>query len=88
MSESTKRAQGRPASEESRAALLDAAYWRLIEHGYDALTVDSIAKPRQPASRRSIAAAQKGGVGHRGAGAEDVVRIFLREHRTGIELHA
>ncbi len=31
MGESEKRAPGRPPSEESRAALLDAAYWRLIE---------------------------------------------------------
>jgi AcrR family transcriptional regulator len=44
MSEPEKRPPGRPPSEEARAALLDAAWWRLIEDGYGALTVDAIAK--------------------------------------------
>ncbi len=39
-----KRAPGRPLSEEAHAALLDAAWWRLLEGGYAALTVDGIAK--------------------------------------------
>ena len=38
------RPPGRPPSPEARAALLDAAWWRLIEDGYSALTVDAIAK--------------------------------------------
>ncbi len=44
MSESGRRAAGRPRSEESGAALLDAAYWRLLDEGYDALTVCAIAR--------------------------------------------
>jgi AcrR family transcriptional regulator len=44
MSESAKRAAGRPRSDESEAALLDAAYWRILDEGYGALTVDAIAK--------------------------------------------
>ncbi len=44
MSETPKRAAGRPRSEDSEAALLDAAYWRMLDLGYDALTVDAIAK--------------------------------------------
>ena len=35
---------GRPRSAASRAALLDAAYWRMLEVGYSALTVDAVAK--------------------------------------------
>ena len=44
VSESQKRPAGRPRSEESEAALRDAAYWRILDQGYDALTVDAIAK--------------------------------------------
>jgi len=44
MSETARRAMGRPRSAESEAALLDAAYWRMLDLGYDALTVDAIAK--------------------------------------------
>ena len=44
MGELGKRAPGRPLSAESGAALLDAAYWRLIDAGYEALTVDAIAR--------------------------------------------
>jgi AcrR family transcriptional regulator len=44
MSKTPRRAAGRPRSEDSVAALLDAAYWRMLDLGYDALTVDAIAK--------------------------------------------
>ena len=44
MADTKKRQPGRPPSEDARAALLDAAWWRLIEDGYAALTVDAIAK--------------------------------------------
>jgi AcrR family transcriptional regulator len=44
MSDSHHRGVGRPRSEASRAALLDAAYWRMLEVGYSALTVDAVAK--------------------------------------------
>ncbi len=44
MSESGRRPIGRPFSEASKAALLDAAYWRVLNEGYGALTVDAIAK--------------------------------------------
>ena len=44
MSGTGRRAAGRPRSAESEAALLDAAYWRMLDLGYDALTVDAIAK--------------------------------------------
>lgn len=37
------RAAGRPRSAESQAALLDAAYWRMLDLGYQALTVVAIA---------------------------------------------
>jgi AcrR family transcriptional regulator len=44
MVESARRPPGRPLSAESGAALLDAAYWRLLDEGYEALTVGAIAK--------------------------------------------
>ena len=44
MSGTGRRAAGRPRRAESEAALLDAAYWRMLDLGYDALTVDAIAK--------------------------------------------
>jgi AcrR family transcriptional regulator len=44
MGETGRRAMGRPRSAESEAALLDAAYWRMLDLGYEALTVDAIAK--------------------------------------------
>lgn len=44
MTELPHRGVGRPRSEASRAALLDAAYWRLLEGGYGDLTVDAVAK--------------------------------------------
>ena len=37
------RAPGRPRSEVSRAALIDAAYWQVIERGYGATTAEAIA---------------------------------------------
>src|ERR1700734_1652807 len=43
MSESPPRPPGRPRSEASRAALLDAAYWQVVERGYAAVTADAIA---------------------------------------------
>src|SRR5271170_430231 len=43
MSESTPRPPGRPRSEASRAALLDAAYWQVVERGYPAVSADAIA---------------------------------------------
>jgi AcrR family transcriptional regulator len=39
-----RRAPGRPRSEASREAILDAAYWRTIERGYAAVTAESIAR--------------------------------------------
>lgn len=39
-----KRAPGRPRSEASREAILDAAYWQTTERGYAAVTAESIAK--------------------------------------------
>ena len=44
MSATARRAAARPRSAESEAALLDAAYWRMVDLGYEALTVDAIAK--------------------------------------------
>jgi AcrR family transcriptional regulator len=44
MNEPIPRAPGRPRSEASREAILDAAYWQTIERGYAAVTPDSIAK--------------------------------------------
>ena len=44
MSETARRAAGRPRSAESEAALLDAAYWRMLDLGYESLTVDAIAR--------------------------------------------
>ena len=44
MPDSAKRPPGRPPSEESHAALLDAAWWRLLESGYAEVTVGAIAK--------------------------------------------
>jgi AcrR family transcriptional regulator len=43
MSESTPRPPGRPRSEASRAALLDAAYWQVVERGYASVTAEAIA---------------------------------------------
>ena len=44
MIDGTKRAPGRPRSEASREAILDAAYWQTMERGYAAVTAESIAK--------------------------------------------
>ncbi len=44
MNESPPRPPGRPRSEASRAALLDAAYWLVVRRGYDAVTAAAIAK--------------------------------------------
>jgi len=44
MNEAVSRPPGRPRSEASREAILDAAYWQTIERGYSAVTPDSIAK--------------------------------------------
>ncbi|MFZ1965371.1 MAG: TetR/AcrR family transcriptional regulator [Roseiarcus sp.] len=44
MSESPPRPPGRPRSEASRAALLDAAYWQALQRGYAAVTAEEIAK--------------------------------------------
>lgn len=44
MPEPESRPPGRPRSEASQAALLDAAYWRTIELGYAQATADAIAK--------------------------------------------
>ena len=38
-----KRRPGRPRSEVSRAAILDVAYWQVMERGYANVTADSIA---------------------------------------------
>src|SRR5471032_1587358 len=43
MSEAKKRAPGRPRSEASREAILDAAYWQTVERGYSHVTAESIA---------------------------------------------
>jgi AcrR family transcriptional regulator len=43
METSANRAQGRPRSQASRSAILDAAYWQVTERGYGAVTADSIA---------------------------------------------
>jgi AcrR family transcriptional regulator len=44
MEDASKRAPGRPRSEASRGAILDAAYWQTMERGYAAVTAESIAK--------------------------------------------
>jgi AcrR family transcriptional regulator len=44
VSDSPSRPAGRPRSEASRAALLDAAYWQVMQHGYGAATAEAIAK--------------------------------------------
>ncbi len=44
MSESPPRPPGRPRSEASRAALLDAAYWQVAQRGYAEVTAEAIAK--------------------------------------------
>ncbi len=44
MSESPPRPPGRPRSEASRAALLDAAYWLVVRRGYARVTAAAIAK--------------------------------------------
>jgi AcrR family transcriptional regulator len=44
MTESPKRQPGRPRSEASRAAILDAAYWQVVERGYANVTAEAIAK--------------------------------------------
>jgi AcrR family transcriptional regulator len=38
------RSPGRPRSEASRSAILDAAYWQVMQRGYGAVTAESIAK--------------------------------------------
>jgi AcrR family transcriptional regulator len=44
MENAEKRPPGRPRSEVSRSAILDAAYWQVMERRYDQVTADSIAK--------------------------------------------
>ena len=44
MTESPPRRPGRPRSEASRAALLDAAYWQVLERGYGGATAEAIAR--------------------------------------------
>ncbi len=44
MSESPPRPPGRPRSEASRAALLDAAYWLVLRRGYAGVTAEAIAR--------------------------------------------
>ena len=44
MNDSPKRPPGRPRSDLSREALLDAAYWQVIERGYAEATAEAIAK--------------------------------------------
>ena len=44
MENAAKRAPGRPRSEASREAILDAAYWQTMERGYAAVTAESIAE--------------------------------------------
>jgi len=44
MSESPPRPPGRPRSEASRAALLDAAYWLVLRRGYPGVTAAAIAR--------------------------------------------
>jgi AcrR family transcriptional regulator len=44
MDESPQRPPGRPRSEVSRAALLDAAYWQVVSRGYAEVTAEVIAK--------------------------------------------
>ena len=44
MSEPISRPAGRPRSDASRAALLDAAYWQTIDRGYAATSAETIAR--------------------------------------------
>lgn len=44
MNESRSRPPGRPRSEASRAAILDAAYWQVLQRGYGAVTAEAIAR--------------------------------------------
>jgi len=44
MEEKKKQAPGRPRSDASREAILDAAYWQTKERGYPAVTAGSIAR--------------------------------------------
>jgi AcrR family transcriptional regulator len=44
MSDPPSRPAGRPRSDASRAALLDAAYWQTIDRGYAATSAETIAK--------------------------------------------
>ena len=44
MIDAIKRAPGRPRSDASREAILDAAYWQTMERGYASVTAESIAK--------------------------------------------
>lgn len=44
MTESRSRPPGRPRSETSRAAILDAAYWQVLQRGYGAVTAEAIAR--------------------------------------------
>ena len=50
MSEAKKRAPGRPRSEASREAILDAAYWQTMERGYSLVTAESIARAAEQAA--------------------------------------
>jgi len=44
MSDASNRLPGRPRSDASREAILDAAYWQVLERGYGAVTAQAIAK--------------------------------------------
>lgn len=44
MNATIPRTPGRPRSEESRSALLDAAYWQVLDRGYATATAEAIAK--------------------------------------------
>src|SRR5271170_7115019 len=44
METQANRSPGRPRSEASRSAILDAAYWQVTERGYGSVTAESIAR--------------------------------------------
>jgi AcrR family transcriptional regulator len=44
MSDSSIASAGRPRGDVSRAALLDSAYWQVVDRGYAAVTAEAIAK--------------------------------------------
>ena len=44
MNDEQNRPPGRPRSDASRAAILDAAYWQVLERGYVAVTTEAIAR--------------------------------------------